>query len=227
MPVMDGYAATGAIRAWEASQPQRRHVPIVALTANALVGDADACRAAGMDDHLAKPYSRKQLATTMARWLPSQLVELSGNDGNTQPSRLAPLASITGPETLEAKPGTSGFAALDQKALANIREIDADGSAGVLAEVIGMYLDESGLHLQRLRDALERHDPQALDRTAHAFKSASQNVGAMQLGELCRRLERQGRAGQLAGASELVRAIEQQLDLVRPLLLAEIEQVGS
>ena len=106
------------------------------------------------------------------------------------------------------------------------RSDGSDGSAGVLAEVIGMYLDEAGLHLQRLRDALARQDPQALDRTAHAFKSASQNVGAMHLGELCRRLERQGRAGQLAGASELVRAIEQQLDLVRPLLLAEIEQVG-
>jgi two-component system, sensor histidine kinase and response regulator len=226
MPVMDGYAATGAIRAWEAGQEQRRRVPIVALTANALVGDADACRAAGMDDHLAKPYSRKQLATTMARWLPSQLVEQSGEDGITQPSRLAPLPSVTGAGPLELKSGPSGFAALDEKALNNIREIDSDGSAGVLAEVIGMYLGEAGLHLQRLRDALERQDPQALDRTAHAFKSASQNVGAMHLGELCRRLERQGRAGELAGASELVRAIEQQLALVRPLLLAEIEQVS-
>jgi two-component system, sensor histidine kinase and response regulator len=226
MPVMDGYAATGAMRAWEASQPQRRRVPIVALTANALVGDADACRAAGMDDHLAKPYSRKQLATTMARWLPSQLVEQSGGNGTTQPSRLAALPLTTGPGPLVVKPGSTGFAALDEKALDNIREIDSDGSAGVLAEVIGMYLGEAGLHLQRLRDALQRQDPQALDRTAHAFKSASQNVGAMHLGELCRRLERQGRAGQLAGASELVRAIEQQLALVRPLLLAEIEQVG-
>jgi two-component system, sensor histidine kinase and response regulator len=226
MPVMDGYAATGAIRAWEASQKQPRRVPIVALTANALVGDADACRAAGMDDHLAKPYSRKQLAATMARWLPSQLVEQAHGEATTQPSRLAALASPTGNGPLDSPAGAAPVGALDEKALDNIREIDSDGSAGVLAEVIGMYLSEAGVQIQRLRDALERSDPQALDRVAHALKSASQNVGATQLGELCRRLERQGRAGQLGGAAELVRAIEQQLDLVRPLLLAEIDQVA-
>jgi CheY-like chemotaxis protein len=75
MPVMDGYAATREIRAWERTAPQSHRVPIIALTANALVGAAEACRAAGMDDHLAKPYSRKQLAGAMARWLPAQLAE--------------------------------------------------------------------------------------------------------------------------------------------------------
>jgi CheY-like chemotaxis protein len=62
MPVMDGMAATQAIRQWEATSSAEtgivRHVPIVALTANALVGDAEACLAAGMDAHLAKPYTR-------------------------------------------------------------------------------------------------------------------------------------------------------------------------
>ncbi len=47
----------------------------MALTANALIGDADNCRAAGMDDYLAKPYSREQLRAILARWLPVQLLE--------------------------------------------------------------------------------------------------------------------------------------------------------
>jgi signal transduction histidine kinase/DNA-binding response OmpR family regulator len=75
MPVMDGYDATRAIRAWEQAQPDTPRTPIVALTANALLGDADTCRAAGMDDYLAKPYSREQLGAVMARWLPVQLIE--------------------------------------------------------------------------------------------------------------------------------------------------------
>ena len=226
MPVMDGYAATGAIRAWEASQAERRRVPIVALTANALVGDADACRAAGMDDHLAKPYSRKQLARTMARWLPSQLVERAASDEVTQPSHLADFASATGSGGSDPKARPTGFVGLDEKALDNIREIDADGSAGVLIEVIGMYLADADRHVARLRAALEQRDVGELDRVAHALKSASQNVGASALGELCQQLERQGKAGQFVGAPELVQAIERQFELVRPLLLAEMGEAA-
>lgn len=66
MPVMDGLLATQTIRALE----QERGLPrtsIVALTANALQGDAEACLAAGMDDHLSKPVDRTRLATLLAR----------------------------------------------------------------------------------------------------------------------------------------------------------------
>jgi two-component system, sensor histidine kinase and response regulator len=72
MPVLDGYEATREFRAWEQTRPGHRRVPIIALTANALLGDADACRAAGMDDYLAKPYTREQLGNVIARWMPVQ-----------------------------------------------------------------------------------------------------------------------------------------------------------
>jgi signal transduction histidine kinase/ActR/RegA family two-component response regulator len=73
MPVLDGYEATREIRAWEQTQTPHRRVPIVALTANALLGVADECRAAGMDDYLAKPYAREQLSAVIARWAPTPL----------------------------------------------------------------------------------------------------------------------------------------------------------
>jgi PAS domain S-box-containing protein len=65
MPVMDGLAAARAIRAAESPG---RHVPIVALTGNALPGDREACVAAGMDDYLAKPFSLTALRTMLDRW---------------------------------------------------------------------------------------------------------------------------------------------------------------
>jgi PAS domain S-box-containing protein len=65
MPVMDGLAAARAIRKAEAAD---RHVPIVALTGNAMPGDREACVAAGMDDYLAKPFSLTALRTTIDRW---------------------------------------------------------------------------------------------------------------------------------------------------------------
>ena len=65
MPVMDGLAAARAIRKAEGGQS---HVPIVALTGNAMPGDREACVAAGMDDYLAKPFSLAALKAMIDRW---------------------------------------------------------------------------------------------------------------------------------------------------------------
>ena len=68
MPILDGYAATRALRERE-NKLRLPRVPIVALTANAFDEDAAQSLAAGMDAHLAKPYSRKQLRELLQRWL--------------------------------------------------------------------------------------------------------------------------------------------------------------
>jgi CheY-like chemotaxis protein len=67
MPELDGYAATRAIREAEAGSGE--HVRIVALTANALEHDRQACLAAGMDDYLAKPIQLEPLRAVLERWL--------------------------------------------------------------------------------------------------------------------------------------------------------------
>jgi len=69
MPVMDGFEATHRILAGEHDR-QMPHVPIVALTANAIRGDREVCIAAGMDDYLAKPFRQEELAAMVERWLP-------------------------------------------------------------------------------------------------------------------------------------------------------------
>jgi PAS domain S-box-containing protein len=71
MPVLDGYEATAAVRAREA-RDGRPHLPIIAMTANAMAGDRDKCLAAGMDDHVAKPIQERHLAEVLARWLPTR-----------------------------------------------------------------------------------------------------------------------------------------------------------
>jgi CheY-like chemotaxis protein len=66
MPGLDGYEATRKIRELEAGEAR---VPIVALTAHATDGAEQECRAAGMDDYLAKPLDRAKLAACLERWL--------------------------------------------------------------------------------------------------------------------------------------------------------------
>ena len=92
MPEMDGFEATRAIRAQEASNVKRgssnvseitpdvqrstfnapRRVPIIAMTANAMDGDRERCLAAGMDDYMSKPFKQEDLRQILARWLPGQ-----------------------------------------------------------------------------------------------------------------------------------------------------------
>jgi len=68
MPEMDGFGATRSIRAGEAGTP--RHIPIVALTANAMQGDRERCLAAGMDDYVTKPTTMAAVAAALNRWVP-------------------------------------------------------------------------------------------------------------------------------------------------------------
>jgi signal transduction histidine kinase/CheY-like chemotaxis protein len=70
MPVMDGYEATAKIRQHELETG--RHVPIVAMTANAMVGDRERCLGAGMDDYITKPINTQELYARLARWLRAQ-----------------------------------------------------------------------------------------------------------------------------------------------------------
>jgi CheY-like chemotaxis protein len=73
MPVMDGLAATQEIRKWEQSNQSNltkaRHIPIIAITANALKGDRERCIDAGMDDYMTKPINREKVFKCLSQWL--------------------------------------------------------------------------------------------------------------------------------------------------------------
>jgi HPt (histidine-containing phosphotransfer) domain-containing protein len=109
---------------------------------------------------------------------------------------------------------------LNQRALENIRALDPDDEEGVLADVVGIFLAEAPGQIAGLRAAAESGNAAEVARLAHALKSASQNVGASQLGELCRHMEQHGKAGACEAARATLPTVESHFDATVPLLHA-------
>ena len=97
MPRMDGHSFTRLLREWE-DQGRKRHVPVVAMTANAFDGDIAKCTESGMDDYVSKPVKIERMAEVLQRWL------VSGGQpaGATPPVDLGTLAGLLGDDSREA-----------------------------------------------------------------------------------------------------------------------------
>ena len=177
MPELDGLDASRRIcERW----PQEARPRIIAMTANALPEDREACFAAGMDDYVAKPIRPEELAEALRRVRPRADAEANG-DG----------AGVT----------------LDAGAVESLRDL---GGEGFLSEVIETFLDEAPDLVRTLRAAHERGDAEELRRAAHSLKSNGQTFGAERFAELCRDLEQRARSGDLDDAAELIDRIERE-----------------
>jgi signal transduction histidine kinase/CheY-like chemotaxis protein len=150
MPEMDGFALTRHIRAAEAGL---RHMPVVALTANAMAGEAERCLAAGMDDYLAKPVDMPTLRRCLERWLPP-----AG----------APVAAMEPPPP---------DAVLDLSALADLY----GGDPQAIAPVLQAYADSVRSDIDALSAAIARGDVEETRLFAHRIKGAARIVGGHRL----------------------------------------------
>ncbi|MCG2585259.1 response regulator [Massilia sp. TS11] len=177
MPVMDGYEATRRLRA----NPRFADLPVIAMTANAMVGDKEKCLAAGMNDFIAKPIDVAQLFATLARWVKP------ANPG----SAAAPAAADE-----DAAPLIPGLKTT--QALARL-----GGSARLLRKLLRRFAETQHDALARLRAAVDANDLAAAQREAHTLKGLAGNIGASEVAALAERIEQdlaQGGSASLAPA---------------------------
>ena len=191
MPEMDGLEATRRIRAGDGAQPR-----IVAMTANAMHGDREACLAAGMDDYLSKPIRTEELAAALER-TPLQL--------DTESPTVVVMDATALGRLREIAPDEAAFSRLVASFLDN-----ATSLINALVAAADGY--EAGPVENR---------PSALDvllRSSHTLKSNAASFGATDLGVLCAEIEGHARRNSIIDARGQVEAIARAFDATRRAL---------
>jgi PAS domain S-box-containing protein len=177
MPVMDGLEAARRIRALGGAAAQ---TPIVALTANAMRSDQDACLAAGMDDFVSKPLDPDGFLRVIGRFMTGAAAEAADGHPATPPAEAPDL---------------------DDAQLDGLTRLMP---AARLRTIIETFLASAQTRLQRIEAAAKAGDLTGLAREAHDLKGVSGNFGARRLQQLAERLEQAAKAGDTAQAAALV-----------------------
>jgi signal transduction histidine kinase/DNA-binding NarL/FixJ family response regulator/HPt (histidine-containing phosphotransfer) domain-containing protein len=199
MPVMGGLEATRRIRAWEAMQAHgRRAVPIIALTANAMAGDREACVAAGMSDYLTKPFTGAALAEILGRYLEAADPATAVISAASRP--IAPAVS--------AVPAAQGRQPVFDASVLAALPMVADGSQPEFAfSVLEQFVRDSVAMVERCSEADASADPDGVLHGVHTLKSTSAQIGALALAAWAGELESQLRAGHRPGDDDWLRLL--------------------
>jgi CheY-like chemotaxis protein/HPt (histidine-containing phosphotransfer) domain-containing protein len=207
MPEMDGFQATAAIRALEATARTRR-TPIVALTAAAVDGERQRCLDSGMDDFLAKPITQGRLREVLERWL---LRELD----------CTPPVSVR----VEAPSAPRPSDGLNPEALDRLRLHRTSAGPSLLVRAASAYLRDAPTQIEAMRRGLTEDKGEDVRRLAHTLKSSSLMLGAEELAHLCLEMEELAQESGSCRAAQFLPTIEGEFARVERALedLLELE----
>jgi signal transduction histidine kinase/CheY-like chemotaxis protein len=199
MPEMDGYELTAAIRAAEtaAGETSKARIPIIAFTANALKGEAEHCRAVGMDDYLSKPVQLVNLRVMLGKWLPVA--------GEATP------VEITSIPDSSLKPAQSLPPCGDMAVDVNVLKALVGDDATIITEFLYDFRLSAGKIAAELRTACTEGRAAVAGAAAHKLKSSARSVGALALGKLCAEMEQAGKAGQAEALTALLPRFEAEM----------------
>ena len=209
MPELDGYEATRRIRQLESALAASGRPPlhIIAMTANALDGDREACLAAGMDDYVSKPVHPANLEAAL-RQVPHR---------HSPP----PPSSRATPSNPAEEP------VLDPSIFAGLRALQEPGEPDAVAELADLFLADAPARLHAIRAAVAQADAQRLREASHGIKGSASNLGARRLAGVCLKIETAARQGDLTAAAHLLDRLDDEFGRVRFVLEQQTKNPNS
>lgn len=169
MPVMDGYHSTRRIRRYE-QENNLHHTPIIAMTANAMLGDKEKCLEAGMDDYMSKPLNRYLLEKTLKKWDPFANNEVVKEK---KPAQTNDAVKNINPKWLNVR------------ALAEIKEFMGEETD----DLLNLFQQETPAMIDKLKSQRQQPDLEQIRQLAHTMKSTGANIGATGFSHFCKKME--------------------------------------
>lgn len=200
MPEMDGYDLAREIRREEKSGAR---IPIVAITANALQGEAARCLAAGMDDYLSKPVTMRALRDAIRKWMPSTSV-VDVSPGPARPDSPPSGGPVSAAPAMAAP-------AVDERVL---KDMFGEDHAQFL-EILESFVAPSQKIVSDMAAGLRERDAERIKDAAHQLKSSSRTIGAGALADVCLDLEKAARAQEWESIDLLGRRAEEEMRSVQ------------
>src|SRR5207253_3439301 len=210
MPNMSGLEATAAIRAREAVDGG--HLHIIAMTANAMQGDREACLAGGMDDYVSKPIQIERLIDTLSR-ITAQPQASPADSRPSDHARAAPEAGVraSGNHAQAARAPAADAFSKDAALL------KMGGDEELLREVVVAFLEECEDTVGAVAAAVRANDAKALRRAAHTLKGSVSTFSTGPVYETALELERCGDDG-VEAAQRSYQRLRGELELLLPEL---------
>jgi CheY-like chemotaxis protein len=198
MPEMDGLEATAAIR--DAEKSSGRHLPIIAMTANAMRGDRERYLGGGMDGYISKPIDPRGLFAEIDRCLAGII-------------KSAPMTE----KLLELRDQVDRVSLLDR----------VEGDQELLAEIIQVFLADAPQLLVAMQNALQQGDMILLERAAHSMKGAAGNMSALAAVNAASELEQSAKKKDAESSKSSLAALQGAVERLLPVLADLCQEVSK
>ncbi len=209
MPEMDGMEATRMIRKLESELKPPRHVPIIALTANAIKGDRELCLAAGMDGYVTKPIAAEEVLTAIQAVIPKG----RRNSETVQAARK--LEEAPAPQAAGDSPPVN-FQSLRRRCMGNKK---------LAAKALETFAATIESYVQELSKSLQSGNTKSAGDTAHKIKGAAGNVSADAVCRVAGELEKLSKNDEIAQSQSALSELEREVARVREFIATSIREL--
>lgn len=202
MPVLDGYSTTGEIRKLESSS--HKHTPIIALTASAIQGDREKCLEAGMDEYISKPTNQQKLNEIINHFITTNADFTAEADANDVFDVLCEIANVT----------------LKLRELCKNRE-------EFIGQFIQIFIFDTQTKIRSIAEIVEQNDFAKLLLESRVLKASFSNMDAVQLADLCEKIENILVKDEPESLKSLLLKLETRFKMLEAALLKQIESLSS